>query len=63
MRPSVPGLCYAGLALHALFFVPQVRDALVHWVPETASLDDSVRSPEGAQPAAPPPMRALLTSA
>ncbi|KAI0822357.1 hypothetical protein BC628DRAFT_1409306 [Trametes gibbosa] len=33
LRPTSPGIVYAALILHGLFFVPQVRNALANWLP------------------------------
>ncbi|KAI8972449.1 hypothetical protein BD414DRAFT_560365 [Trametes punicea] len=33
LRPTSSGFTYAALVLHALFFVPQVRNAIAEWLP------------------------------
>lgn len=33
LRPTGSGYTYAALILHALFFVPQVRNAIAEWLP------------------------------
>lgn len=45
-RTAKPGLIYASLALHALYFIPQVRDALAHWMAE--GYENGLSSDEGA---------------
>ncbi|CDO71510.1 hypothetical protein BN946_scf184910.g9 [Trametes cinnabarina] len=44
LRPTASGVSYAALLLHALFFVPQVRNAIASWLPrpEQGSEESSI---------------------
>ncbi|KAI0768258.1 hypothetical protein BD413DRAFT_696035 [Trametes elegans] len=58
LRPTISGLAYAALVLHALFFVPQVRNAIAEWLPrpESGSEDEDVT--EIVPPTSGPPYQA-----
>ncbi|KAI0634033.1 hypothetical protein C8Q77DRAFT_1109415 [Trametes polyzona] len=46
LRPTAPGVTYAALILHALFFVPQVRNTLAEWLPRFGT---NVNDPEATE--------------
>ncbi|THH29499.1 hypothetical protein EUX98_g4690 [Antrodiella citrinella] len=40
LRPTQPVFAYAGLIIHGLFFVPQVKHAIARWVPVPEGVDE-----------------------
>ncbi|KAH9847035.1 hypothetical protein C2E23DRAFT_850401 [Lenzites betulinus] len=52
LRPTSPGVVYAALILHGLFFVPQVRNALANWLPLPAPDTDGSPAAEIVPPTA-----------
>ena len=45
LRPTQPSLAYAGLLLHCLFYVPQVRNAIAQWRPFSDADSDTENQP------------------
>ncbi|KAH9949345.1 hypothetical protein B0H21DRAFT_820149 [Amylocystis lapponica] len=54
LRPTRPTLTHAGLILHGLFFVPQVRHSIAHWRPHLEVPVESTDLREVSPPASGP---------
>ncbi|KAI0962288.1 hypothetical protein AcV7_001167 [Taiwanofungus camphoratus] len=54
LRPTQPTLAYAGLILHGLFYVPQVRHAVARWHPRQNMAEEDGVEAEGIREMSPP---------